>query len=104
LALLPAALGWSKKGKTMKNSPLRCVLLLHAQTAPLSRADVKADFLRARAAGELPSSADLFGPALQQAMQTARTKPADQSTAQVTGAEQRPLLTLPQSAASAIPR
>jgi hypothetical protein len=98
----------------MKNSPLRCVLLLalaaslpnqvHAQTAPLSRADVKAEFLRARAAGELPSSADLFGPALQQAMQTTRTKPADQSTAQGTGAEQRPLLTLPQSAASAIPR
>ncbi len=76
----------------------------HAQTTPLSRAEVKAEFVRARAAGELPSSADLFGPTLQEAMQTNRTKQASLPAVKVIEAEQRPLLALPQSAASATQR
>ena len=99
----------------MKNSLLPCVLLLalaacllpaqaHAQTTPLSRAEVKAEFLRARAAGELPSSAELFGPALQQAMQATHTKQAVASSSKVKEAEQRSVLALPQSAASATQR
>ncbi|MFM2449568.1 MAG: hypothetical protein RIS44_2018 [Pseudomonadota bacterium] len=99
----------------MKNSLLPSVLLLalaacllpgqaHAQATPLSRAEVKAEFLRARAAGELPSSADLFGPALQQAMQATHTKQAVASSTKAKEADQRSVLALPQSAASATQR
>ena len=75
-----------------------------AQTTPLSRAEVKAEYLRARTAGELPSSADLFGPALQQAMQPARTKPAGHSTTKAMEAEQRSPPAALQSTASAAQR
>jgi hypothetical protein len=77
----------------------------HAQTSPLSRAEVKAEFLRARAAGELPSSADLFGPALQQAMPSAKTKQVSASSpAKTIAGEQPALLASPQAAASAAER
>ncbi len=99
----------------MKNSLLPSVLLLalaacllpaqaHAQTTPLSRAEVKAEFLRSRAAGELPTSADLFGPALQQAMQATHTKQAVASYSKVKEADPRSVLALPPSAASATQR
>ena len=99
----------------MKNSLLPSVLLLalaacllpsqaHAQTTPLSRAEVKAEFLRARAAGELPSSADLFGPALQQAMQATQAKQALALSSKEKEADQRSVLVLPQSAASTTQR
>ncbi len=99
----------------MNNSLLPSVLLLAlaacllpgqapAQTTSLSRAEVKAEFLRARAAGELPSSADLFGPALQQAMQATHTKQAVASSTKAKKADQGSGMTLPQSAASAAQR
>ena len=75
-----------------------------AQTTPLSRAEVKAEYLRARTSGELPSSADLFGPALQQAMQPTRTKSPGQSTTKAVEAVQHPPVVSPQSTASATQR
>lgn len=77
---------------------------VHAQNTALSRAEVKAEFLRARAAGELPSSADLFGPALQQAMKKPRTEQAGQAQINLVKTDRRPVDSLPQSAASTAQR
>ncbi len=61
----------------------------------LTRAEVRAEFLRARAAGELPSPADVYGPTLSQAMnqsafdmrrQAAAIKTTDAAPAQVAAA------------------
>ncbi len=63
--------------------------------ASLTRAEVRAEFLRARAAGELPSPAEVYGPTLLQAMnqsasvarrQPATIKTADAAPAQVAAA------------------
>jgi hypothetical protein len=77
-----------------------------AQTVPLSRAEVKAEFLRARAAGELPSSADLFGPALQQAMQAGKTKTQQTTPSTAKRGETQPssVAATPQASASATQR
>ncbi|MFM8899770.1 MAG: DUF4148 domain-containing protein [Burkholderiales bacterium] len=80
---------------------------VHAQTTPLSRAEVKAEFLRARAAGELPCSADLFGPALAKAMQSVNpnTKPVSHPDPKRAGTEPSSLATAAQQpTASAVPR
>ncbi len=64
-------------------------------SASLTRAEVRAEFLRARAAGQLPSPADVYGPALSQAMnqsafdtrrQSAAIKTTDAAPAQVAAA------------------
>lgn len=63
--------------------------------ASLTRAEVRAEFLRARAAGELPSPSDVYGPTLSQAMnqsaidirrQSAAIKTTDAAPAQVAAA------------------
>lgn len=76
----------------------------HAQDSALTRAEVKAEFLRARAAGELPSSADLFGPALMQAltqaMRTSAKTPAMQATMKAPEAQPPQVVAAPQPASA----
>jgi Domain of unknown function (DUF4148) len=76
------------------------------QGVALTRAEVKAEFLRARAAGELPSSAELFGPSLHHALQTPKQAPMSPAEvrAKAMQAPQSDVVASPKSAASATPR
>jgi hypothetical protein len=53
----------------------------NAPASGLTRAEVRAELLRARAAGELPSPADVYGPALTQAFLMSNQTVASQAAA-----------------------
>ncbi len=62
--------------------------------APLTRAEVRAELLRARAANELPSAADLYGPTLSRALLESQrgsaTRPAGEHAITASSAHMNP--------------
>lgn len=80
-----------------------------ADALPLTRAEAQAELLRARAAGELPSAADLHGPLLDRALRSAaraRTAPSPaiaavpaSATGLSSGMADRPAVVAPADAA-----
>jgi hypothetical protein len=65
-----------------------CVQAADTGTSSLTRAEVRAELLRARAAGELPSPSDVYGPVLAQAM--AQASPETRGASHIKTAAEAP--------------